>query len=83
MTREDGTTHTTLEPIINAGTRAIPTAISVPYICPNPAAAFFQIVSCFMKGQQISNTQYAQAVNILYIMIYESKSDQNKTYSLN
>ena len=42
MTREDGTQYP-LEPIINAGTRATPTAISVPYLCNNPAGAFFKL----------------------------------------
>ena len=40
MTREDGSQHP-LEPNINNGTRLAPTAISVPYLCNNPAGAFF------------------------------------------
>ena len=35
QTREDSSQHP-LEPIINAGTRADPTTISVPYLCNNP-----------------------------------------------
>ena len=50
MTREDNSEHP-LEPIINAGTRAVPTAVSIPYICPNPAGALFQNVSCSIKGE--------------------------------
>ena len=43
MTREDGSQHP-LEPIINGGTRFAPTAISVPYLCNNPAGAFYKYI---------------------------------------
>jgi len=70
----------TLEPIINLGTRLAPTAISVPYITQAPGLALFQNVTCNIKGQTISNFQYAQSVNTLYKMLYESQLDQ-KTVS--
>ena len=84
--REDGTTLTPLEPIINAGTgnlRATPTAISIPYLCQNPAGALFQNVACYLKGQQISNHQYAETTNTLYRMLYESKHEQDTVLSTN
>ena len=34
--REDGVTMTPLEPIINTGVRAHPTAISIPHLTQNP-----------------------------------------------
>ena len=52
MIREDGTAHT-LEPIINTGTRAQPTAISVPNIRQNPSTAFFS--ECFMLFEKTTN----------------------------
>ena len=65
MTREDSTVHP-LEPIINSGTRALPTAISIPYICPNPCAALFQNISCTINNNESSNYQQA-AQTKLYI----------------
>ena len=82
MTREDGPQHR-LEPIINAGTRATPTAISVPYLCNNPAGAFFQNMTNYLKGEQITNFQYAQSATTLYRMLCETKEEQKTVNSLN
>ena len=83
QTREDNTAHN-LEPIINAGAnRAGGTAISVPYLCPSPCSALFQNLSCYVKGEQISNHQNAQSVIPLYRMLYESYDEQNTVNSTN
>ena len=91
LTREDGTQHP-LEPIVNASvtplvpatnTRATPAAISVPYLCNNPAGALFQNMTCYVKGEQISNFQYAQSTTTLYRMLYETKEEQNTVNSTN
>ena len=76
MIREDGTIHC-LEPIINAGSRVKPTTISIPHLCQNPAGALFQSVSCYVKGEQVSNYQYAPQVTTLYKMLYETKREQD------
>ena len=75
MVRENGVTETStlLMPIVNSGTRMAPLALGIPYTCPNPAGALFQNVSCYIKGTQKSNHQYAQATNTLYRMLYESQ----------
>ena len=75
MSREEGTAWLVM-PIVNSGNRLQPTALSVPYICTNPAGALFQNVSCYVKGTQISNFQYAQHTNTLYRMLYESEEEQ-------
>ena len=41
MSHEEGTAGLMM-PIVNHGDRITPQAISVPYICPNPAGALFQ-----------------------------------------
>ena len=82
MTREDGSQHP-LEPIINDGSRLVPTIISVPYLCNNPAGAFFQNTTNYIKGEQITNFQYAQSATTLYRMSYETKEEQKTVNSLN
>ena len=82
MTREDGTQHP-LEPIINGGTRVTPTIIPVPYLCNNPAGALFQNMTCYVKGEQISNFHYAQPATTLYRMLYETKEEQKTVNSTN
>ena len=82
MTRDENVAGL-LMPIVNTGTRVVPTAISVPYICPNPAGALFQNISCYVKGTQISNFQYAQPTNTLYRMLYESAEEQETTNATN
>ena len=44
-----------LSPIINAGTRAIPTNISTPYLTQNPCMAFWSNLSCTV-GSTVSTT---------------------------
>ena len=70
MVREDGTTTKPLEPIINAGTRAVPTRISVPYLCQNPAGAFFQNIACSVNNNELTNYQQAPQTSTLYRMLY-------------
>ena len=82
MTREDGSQHP-LEPIINDGTRLAPTAISVPYLCNSPAGAFSQNMTNYLKGEQITNFQYAQSATTLYRILYETKEEQKTVNSLN
>jgi len=82
MTREDGSQHP-LEPIINGGARAAPNAISVPYLCNNPAGAFFQNATNYLKYEQITNFQYAQSATTLYRKLYEPKEDQKTVNSTN
>ena len=82
MTLEDGLQHP-LEPIINDGTHLAPTAISVPYLCNNPAGAFFQNMTNYLKGEQITNFQYAQSATTLYRMLYETKEEQKTVNSTN
>ena len=82
MTREDSSVHP-LEPIINSGTRALPTAISIPYICPNPCAALFQTISCTINNNESSNYQQAAQTNTLYKMLYESELEEKTCNSTN
>ena len=82
QTREDSSVHC-LEPIINTGTRAIPTAVSVPYLCQNPAMSLFQNVSCYAGSKQISNYQNASTVNTVYRMMYETEQEQVTVNSTN
>ena len=79
MTREDGS-QPSLEPIINDSPRATP---AVPYLCNNPAGALFQNMTCYVKGEQISNVQYAQPATTLYRMLYETKEEQKTVNSTN
>ena len=82
MTREDGSQHS-LEPIINDSPRVTPAMISVPYLCNNPAGALFQNMTCYVKGEQIINFQYAQSDTTLYRMLYETKEKQKTVNSTN
>ena len=86
--RETGLPAVTLEPIINLSTanpvtRATGSQISVPYLCPAPCSALFQNLSCYVKGEQISNHQNAQSVIPLYRMLYEGADEQNTVNSTN
>ena len=82
MTRSDSTTHT-LEPIINAGTRAVPTCISVPYICQNPGSAFFQNIACSVNNNELTNYQQAPQTSTLYRMLYESPNEEKSVNCTN
>jgi len=73
----------TLEPIVNLGSRLVPTAVSVPYLTQAPGLALFQNVTCNIKGQTITNFQNAQSVNALYKMLYESQLEQKTVNSTN
>jgi hypothetical protein len=72
-----------LRPIINAGTRAAPTTISIPYLSVNPAICFFNNASCYVDSNQISQISELQQTNTLYRLLFESKSDQNYVNSQN
>ena len=77
QTREDGSLHT-LEPIINAGTRAIPTAISVPYLSVNPGICFFNAVTHYSDSTCLAQIQDLQPTNTLYRIVYESINEQTR-----
>lgn len=81
QTRENGVTNKPLEPIINTGTRAAPTAISVPYLCPNPAAVFFDTIKANSKGVEVCNFQFGAYVNTLYRTCFESKLENESALS--
>ena len=74
---------TCLQPIINTGTLAAPTAISVPYIASNPIMNLFQNVKVYFDQQEITNYQNASTLNSLFRILYESKSEQSTTLSTN
>ena len=79
--REDGSPHP-LEPIINTGTRANPTAISVPHLSPNPVAVIIDNMKAVLKGVEINNIQFASTTNSIYRTLFESKLEQDTTCSL-
>ena len=81
MVDEAGTART-LQPIVNAGTRAVPTAISIPHICPNPVASIIDTAKAVSKGVEINNIQYASATDTIYRMLFESKLEQETAASL-
>ena len=56
----------------NTNTRATAGAIAVPYLCNNPAGALFQNMTCYVKGEQISNFQYAQSTTTLIIYLHHT-----------
>ena len=72
-----------LRPIINTGTRAVPTAISVPYMSVNPGICFFNNASCYADSTQISQISELQQCITLYRALFESKSEQNFVNSQN
>ena len=72
-----------LRPIVNTGTRAVPTAISIPYLSVNPAISFFNNASCYVDSNQISQISELQQTNTLYRMLFESKSEQTYVNSQN
>ena len=82
MTRADNTNHT-LEPIINAGTRAVPTTISVPYLSQNPCGAFFQNIACSVNNNELTNYQQAPQTSTLYRMLYESPNEEKSVNCTN
>ena len=72
-----------LSPIVNTGTRAVPTAISIPFLSVNPAISFFNNASCYVDSNQISQISELQQTNTLYRMLFESKSEQTYVNSQN
>ena len=72
----------TLKPIINIGTRAAPTVVSIPFINSNPVPALFSAISCEIGNQLISMTQNVASVNTLYKTLYESANEQSSVNSL-
>jgi len=81
MTDENGAIGT-LKPIVNIGTRAAPTTISIPFINSNPMPALFSAISCEIGTQTISMTQNAASINTLYKTLYESANEQSSVNSL-
>ena len=55
---------------------------SIPHLCNAPDGALFQNMTCYAKGEQISNLQYAQSATTLYRTLYETKEEQNTVNSL-
>ena len=85
QTNETGNTaqNGPLSPIINTGTRALPTSISIPYLSQNPGICFFNNASCSVGTTMISQIQNLQQTNTLYRTLFESKTEQNYVYSQN
>ena len=83
QTRDDGLTSFILEPIINTGTRLIPTAISIPFINNNPVVSLFDSLSTSMNDVSFSDIQFLQPSNTLYRIMYESKQEQQTINSTN
>ena len=80
---DEGGNSGLLQPIINTGTRAAPTAVSIPFLNANPVANLFTAVSCDVKGNNVSLNQNIAPVNTLYRTLYESKSEQDTINSTN
>ena len=78
-----GQTNGLLAPIINTGTRAAPTLLSIPYINPNPVANLFTAVSCDVAGNNVSLNQNIAPLNTLYRTLYESRVEQDTVNSTN
>ena len=43
-----------LQPIVHTGTRAVPTALSIPFVSNNPGICFFNNAMCNVDATQIS-----------------------------
>ena len=76
QTRDDGLTSFNLEPIINTGTRLLPTAISIPFINNNPVVSLFDSLTTSMNDVYISDNQFLQPSNALYRIMNETKEEQ-------
>ena len=74
MTNEAGVAGA-LQPIVNAGTRLVPTTICIPNISPNPAGCLFGAVSTDIKEENVSLNQNIGQCNTLYRTLYESKAE--------
>ena len=72
----------TLKPIINAGSRAGPTQVSIPYINNNPVPCLFSSLACEIGNQTISMNQNVPSINTMYKTLYESQNEQNTVNSL-
>ena len=73
-----------LQPVVNVGaSKALATAVSIPFINPNPAANLFQAVNFNIGEESISNNQNLAPCNTLYRTLYESKSEQDKQHQPN
>jgi hypothetical protein len=63
------------DPIINTGTRMVPTAISIPYIVNDPVVSMFDALNVNLCGIENNNT-FLQGSNTLYRILNESKAEQ-------
>ena len=84
--REDGVTMTPLEPIINTGTRAHPSAISIPHLTQNSLGAILDTMKLVIDTNDVKNYQYASSASTLYRSLFESKVEQetvNSTSKIN
>ena len=70
QTRDDGLTSFNLEPIIDTGTRLIPTAISIPFINNNPVVSLFDSLTTSMNDVSFADNQFLQPSNTLYRIMY-------------
>ena len=79
--REDGVTMTPLEPIINTGVRAHPSAISIPHLTQNPLGAILDTMKLVIDTNDVNNYQYAGSASTLYRTLFESKLEQETVNS--
>ena len=82
MTDENGNAGP-LRPIINTGTRAAPTNISIPYLSVNPAICFWNNGICNVDTKQLSLIPEIQQTNTLYRMIFESVAENKSVNAQN
>ena len=82
MTDENGNAGP-LRPIINSGTRAAPTNISIPYLSVNPAICFWLNGICNVDTKQLSLIPEIQQTNTLYRMIFESVAENKSVNAQN
>ena len=64
--REDGVTMTSLEPIVSSGTRAHPSALSIPHLTQNPLGAILDTMKLVIDTNDVNNYQYAGSASTLY-----------------
>ena len=74
--REDGVTMTPLEPMINTGTPAHTSAISIPHLTQNPLGAILDTMKLGIDTNDVNNYQYAGSASTLFITLFESNLEQ-------
>jgi hypothetical protein len=81
QTDENGGGHP-LMPIVNAGTRAVPTAVSIPFLNNNFIAGLFSNLAVSINDKPISLVQNIGSVSTLFRSLYESKQENLTSLSL-